>query len=357
MTVLYCVAYVVVFIVGLIGNCFVIAVVYRSPRMRTVTNFFIVNLAVADILVIVFCLPATLMSNIFVPWILGWWMCKTVPYVQGVSVAASVYSLIAVSLDRFLAIWYPLKCQITTRRARIIIIIIWVIAVTATLPWALFFEVIVYKEAPDIPMCVEVWPDYLNGNLYFLIANLLFCYILPMILISLCYILIWIKVCKRHIPSDTKDAQMERMQQKSKVKVVKMLVAVVILFVLSWLPLYAIFTRIKFGGDLEIWETKLFIMITPIAQWLGSSNSCINPILYAFFNNKYRRGFAAILKSRRCCSTLRYYDTVALANSSSASMRKSSYYVTNSNASTRRQARRQISQDSSVSYISNNTGV
>lgn len=66
MTIVYCVAYLIVFVVGLVGNCFVIAVVYRSPRMRTVTNFFIVNLAVADILVIVFCLPATLMSNIFV---------------------------------------------------------------------------------------------------------------------------------------------------------------------------------------------------------------------------------------------------------------------------------------------------
>lgn len=66
MTAVYCAAYLLVFLVGLIGNCFVIAVVYRSPRMRTVTNFFIVNLAVADILVIVFCLPATLMSNIFV---------------------------------------------------------------------------------------------------------------------------------------------------------------------------------------------------------------------------------------------------------------------------------------------------
>lgn len=66
MTVVYCVAYILVFAVGLVGNCFVIAVVFRSPRMRTVTNFFIVNLAVADILVIVFCLPATLTSNIFV---------------------------------------------------------------------------------------------------------------------------------------------------------------------------------------------------------------------------------------------------------------------------------------------------
>lgn len=66
MTVVYCVAYILVFAVGLVGNCFVIAVVFRSPRMRTVTNFFIVNLAIADILVIVFCLPATLTSNIFV---------------------------------------------------------------------------------------------------------------------------------------------------------------------------------------------------------------------------------------------------------------------------------------------------
>ncbi|KFB48508.1 hypothetical protein ZHAS_00016722 [Anopheles sinensis] len=66
MTAVYCVAYFIVFIVGLVGNSFVIAVVFRAPRMRTVTNFFIVNLAVADVLVIVFCLPATLMSNIFV---------------------------------------------------------------------------------------------------------------------------------------------------------------------------------------------------------------------------------------------------------------------------------------------------
>jgi hypothetical protein len=66
MTVVYCIAYLSVFALGLVGNCFVVAVVSRSPRMRTVTNFFIVNLAIADILVIVFCLPATLMSNIFV---------------------------------------------------------------------------------------------------------------------------------------------------------------------------------------------------------------------------------------------------------------------------------------------------
>lgn len=233
------------------------------------------------------------------------------------------------------------------------IFVIWVIALTMTIPWALFFDlVVIFSEAPDIQLCVEVWPDSLNGALYFLIANLLFCYILPMILITLCYILIWIKVWKRHIPTDTKDAQMERMQQKSKVKVVKMLVAVVILFVLSWLPLYVIFARIKLGGNLDQWEHELLPIATPIAQWLGASNSCINPILYAFFNKKYRRGFMAIIKSRRCCGRLRYYETVAMM-SSSTSMRKSSHYFNNNNSSTRRTP----PHDTAVSYIYNNSGV
>lgn len=66
MTAVFCFAYTMVFLVGLVGNLLVVSVVYRSPRMRNVTNYFIVNLAVADILVLVFCLPATLLSNIYV---------------------------------------------------------------------------------------------------------------------------------------------------------------------------------------------------------------------------------------------------------------------------------------------------
>ncbi|GBN09924.1 Neuropeptide SIFamide receptor [Araneus ventricosus] len=60
----FCVAYSLVFVLGILGNSFVVSVVMRSPRMRTVTNYFIVNLALADILVLIFCLPATLLGNI-----------------------------------------------------------------------------------------------------------------------------------------------------------------------------------------------------------------------------------------------------------------------------------------------------
>lgn len=65
-TIAFIIGYLAVFLIGLIGNSLVIAVVIRSPRMRNVTNYFIVNLAVADMLVITLCLPATLMANIYV---------------------------------------------------------------------------------------------------------------------------------------------------------------------------------------------------------------------------------------------------------------------------------------------------
>ncbi|XP_064097469.1 neuropeptide SIFamide receptor-like [Macrobrachium nipponense] len=315
-----CLSYVLVFILGLIGNCFVIAVVFRTPRMRTVTNFFIVNLAVADVLVIVFCLPATLLSNIYYPWMLGWVMCKSVAYVQGVSVSASVNSLVAVSLDRLLAIWFPLKMQITTPRARAIIIIIWIMAITSAIPYMIYFETKVFdSEVPEVIICVEMWPNRSAERLYFLIAHLLLCYLVPLVLISCCYLMIWLKVARRTIPGDTRDAAILEMQQRSKVKVIKMLVVVVIIFMLSWLPLYAIFTRIKLGEELGESEGAALAIITPVAQWLGSSNSCINPILYAFFNKKYRNGFLAIVKSRSCCETLRY-------DSYSHSTMRRSYY-------------------------------
>lgn len=63
--VVYTLAYGLVFIIGLIGNGFVITVIYKDPGMRNVTNYFILNLAVADLLVVIICVPITLMGSIF----------------------------------------------------------------------------------------------------------------------------------------------------------------------------------------------------------------------------------------------------------------------------------------------------
>lgn len=155
-------------------------------------------------------------------------------------------------------------------------------------------------------MCLEIWPTKYSGNVYFIVANLIMCYLLPLTVISVCYLLIWRRVILRK-PPGVKQENTDKIIQTSKVKVVKMLMTVIVLFALSWLPLYAIFTRIKLGGpiDSEIEETVIYVSL-PFAQWLGASNSCINPVLYAYFNRKFRTGFKAILFGRSCCSTLYY---------------------------------------------------
>lgn len=88
--------------------------------------------------------------------------------------------------------------QISKKRAKGMIFAIWLIALTITIPWAMYFQLVpIFPERPDIMMCLELWPDQAYGTLYFLFANLLACYLMPMIIISICYTLIWIKVIKK----------------------------------------------------------------------------------------------------------------------------------------------------------------
>lgn len=74
--------HVIVFAVGLVGNALVCVAVYSNPTMRTVTNYFIVNLAVADFMVILFCLPPTVIWDVTETWFMGTVLCKIVIYFQ-----------------------------------------------------------------------------------------------------------------------------------------------------------------------------------------------------------------------------------------------------------------------------------
>jgi hypothetical protein len=167
----------------------------------------------------------------------------------------------------------------------LIILLIWGVALCLALPWVLFFSLVAPDpDRPSLEFCVEVWPEGFGfeGETYFLVGNLLLCYLLPLAGISLCYLLIWCRVSHRHVPTDSA-AALRRIHQRARMGVLRMLVVVVLVFGLSWLPLYALFIRIMLGGALSGWEERVVGMATPLAQWLGSSNSCINPILYVSY--------------------------------------------------------------------------
>lgn len=113
--VVYCM-YIVIFVLALLGNGVVCYIVQSSPRMRTVTNYFIFNLAIGDVLMSLFCVPFSFISIL----ILGYWpfgviLCHLVNYSQAISVLVSAYTLVAISVDRYIVIMWPLRPRITKR--------------------------------------------------------------------------------------------------------------------------------------------------------------------------------------------------------------------------------------------------
>ncbi|KAI8522245.1 Neuropeptide FF receptor 2 [Branchiostoma belcheri] len=128
------ISYFLTFASSIIGNILVILVVLKIPRMRTVTNYFILNLAVSDILVAIFCMPFTLVDNIIRGWIFGDVMCKLSPAVQVVSVSASLFTLVGIAFDRFFAIVHPTKHAINIRSTLYVIITVWASAICVMIP-------------------------------------------------------------------------------------------------------------------------------------------------------------------------------------------------------------------------------
>lgn len=131
-----------IFIVALIGNGLVCYVVQCSPQMKTVTNYFIMNLAIGDILMTIFCVPFSFVSMLVLRyWPFGIFMCKIVNYSQAVSVLVSAYTLLAISIDRYMAIIRPLRPRLGKTMAKIIVAGVWGGALSTAGPIAIVSQI------------------------------------------------------------------------------------------------------------------------------------------------------------------------------------------------------------------------
>lgn len=159
--------------------------------------------------------------------------------------------------------------HMSRRAARWTIACIWLFSLCIALPWAIYFTLVPYQyENKTIQVCAEDWPSERMGTIYFVCANLFLLYLLPATVIILCYLGIWYKIIRRNIPGDRPvGLKIELIMQKSKIKVIKMMVVVVVIFLLSWLPLYLIFARIKLVEDRSQWEDWMINRVMPLAQW------------------------------------------------------------------------------------------
>ncbi|KAH8312589.1 hypothetical protein KR044_011580 [Drosophila immigrans] len=303
--------YIPIFIFALLGNGLVCYIVQSTPRMRTVTNYFIANLALGDILMTLFCVPPTFISQYILNyWPFGTVLCHFVNFLQAVPVLVSAYTLVAISIDRYIAIMWPLRPRITKRYAKFIIAGVWFIALATAFP----IPVVSRVELPQSPwhvkcekyICREVWPEG-QQDYYYTLALFTLQFILPLLVLIFTYTRIAIAVWGKRPPGEAENSRDQRMA-RSKRKMIKMMLTVVIVFTSCWLPFNILQLVLKDMESTVYWSPLPYVWFA--FHWLAMSHSCYNPIIYCYMNARFRGGFLQIMYRvpglRRCCCLHRY---------------------------------------------------
>ncbi|XP_078082183.1 QRFP-like peptide receptor [Mustelus asterias] len=290
------------FITGLVGNIVALRALTRKRRNRlagaTATRSLLVNLAVCDMMVVCVCMPVTLGHQVYNAWVFGDFMCRAVPFVQAVAVSASVLSLAVISLNRYYSVHNPLHARSFFTRRRIFWMICGVWFLSSSLCVPLIFmnkteKLVLLDGRLTIPVCTESWPYVKLRQGY---NFLLFCslYGFPVLFnLTICFLTarrLWSgqdgfqEGNKRHLMGTSS-------RLKTRKKIVKMVVALVLLFTLSWLPLYVIDIWIDFkmpSAEQDDAHPGWILHLRSFAQWLGLTNSSLNPLCYCLMGNLYR---------------------------------------------------------------------
>ena len=208
-------------LLAVIGNILVILVFTLGKRSRTDLRGFLINLAVADLIMAVFCMPFTFTMTMLSNWIFSAPMCPIVLFMQTVSVTASVCTNMAIGIDRFWVVTFPLKSRITKARSKFVITIIWIISCGLSSIQLYVGRSSTIEIAPGVTIadCNEIWPEpSFIWRRFYTFFILILTYLMPLTILSLTYGIVGTKLWQRTTPGNA-DEQRDMQQLKSKRKV------------------------------------------------------------------------------------------------------------------------------------------
>ncbi|XP_072334891.1 neuropeptide Y receptor type 4-2-like [Scyliorhinus torazame] len=298
LTIFLVTSYSAVLTVGLLGNICLICVI-RKQEQRNVTNTLIANLSLSDIMMCVFCLPFTIVYTLMDYWIFGEVLCKAVPFIQCMSVTVSILSLVMIALERHQLIINPTGWKPSVAQAYLAVLLTWTLACFISLPFVVF-HVLTDEPFRDFPVpiaslvneaiCTESWPSR-EEKLAYTTWLLVFQYCAPLAFIAVCY-------CRIHKRLRLRRELLDRATEHSRKlthsrRITLMLGFLVLGFALSWLPLQ-VFNAIA-DWDLQAVMHCHHNLIFSLCHLAGMTSTCINPIIYGFLNNNFKKELSAIM--------------------------------------------------------------
>ncbi|KAM9447121.1 chemerin-like receptor 1 [Clarias gariepinus] len=265
MCVLLAIAIMIIMVIGVTGNGLVIWIAGFKIK-KTVNTVWYLSLAVSDFLYCTF-LPLHIVYIVKREWVLGLFMCKFISFNLFLNWFSSILLLVIISVDRCVVVMFPVWTQNkrTLRRALVIILLSWIISALLSVPAAIFRDIKINNKF--LKVCYYNYKK--DEHTTVVVCRFIFLYMIPLLIITVCSVLI------------TKKLKSNQMQKSN--KPFKIMTALIVAFFLSWMP-YHIFNLMELNPN--------YASVLPtgkkIAFIVASTNSFINPLLYAFMGKDFK---------------------------------------------------------------------
>ena len=275
--------YFIISIIGLLGNSTVIYVILRFAKMKTVTNVYILNLAFADNIFLI-ALIFIGVTTIYPSWIFGKVMCYLVYSIDALNMFTSIFCLTLMAIDRYVAVCYAVRasCYRNMRVATIINVSVWLLALAAATP------VIVFTRHDAESLICRVDFAKVAGEAHALVWMKAFScftftvgFVIPLTIIGACYSLIISRLHKM----GNKTGKWEKSR-----KVNRLVLCVIIVFVILWAPFFLL--RLIAAFNFAIVRHSIYVY--ELTMYLCYMNSCVNPFLYGFLSDSFKKSFKKV---------------------------------------------------------------
>jgi hypothetical protein len=289
------VSYLSTFVVGIIGNGFLIFVIgyFQSARNKSVANYYIWNLAFADFFFILM-LPFFCYTTFFKDWPFGKFFCQLALAVRETNRFASVFTLMALSVDRYIASFYNLDKLRTVNVGRAVCVTIWLVCLAISTPYWMYASTFPKRNSHK-QICMLNWPSPTYFE-FWIIFQFFVALVIPFTFIIGSYIQLG-----RRLQRIMRSSSISRIQKPNK-KMTRTVLAIVLTFLCCQTPYHMIefwalhrtkeVQRLRTKGVMyqaNQMEVDIFVYANTLAQILVFISSCCNPILYGLLNENYSK--------------------------------------------------------------------